>query len=134
MNAYNVYRQTQAETASPGELVVMLYRGAIRFVARGVEAIEARDVQAAHNNMVRAQAIISELMGSLDLERGGELAQNLMQIYDYMQRRLIDANMRKDPVPAREVEHLLRELLPSWVEAARQVAGGRPRVAVGLSG
>jgi flagellar protein FliS len=125
MNAYQSYRQTQAETAAPGELVVMLYRGAARFVGSAVEAIEACNVPTAHNNLVRAQAVISELLETLDLERGGELARNLMQIYEYMNHQLVEANLRKDVAPAREVERLLRELLPAWEQATR-AAGVKP--------
>jgi flagellar protein FliS len=126
MNAYQVYRQTQAETAAPGELVVMLYRGAARFVGSAVEAIEARNVQAAHNNLIRAQAVISELAETLDLAGGGEIATNLTQIYEYMNYRLVEANLRKDAAPAREVEQLLRELLPAWEQAARETTGNKP--------
>jgi flagellar protein FliS len=133
MNGYQAYRQTQAQTAAPGELVVMLYRGAARFVSTAIEAIEARDIQAAHTNLVRAQAIITELSETLDLARGGELASNLLAIYQYLNRRLIEANLRKDPAPAREVEKLLRELLPAWEAAAREAAattGGRAPLAL----
>jgi flagellar protein FliS len=79
-------------------------------------------VPTAHNNLVRAQAVISELLETLDLERGGELARNLTQIYEYMNHRLVEANLRKDVAPAREVERLLRELLPAWEQAARESA------------
>jgi flagellar protein FliS len=78
---------------------------------------------------VRAQAIISELLETIDVERGGEVARNLWRIYEYMNSRLLEANLRKDAVPAREVERLLRELLPAWEEAARQTnAQARPTV------
>jgi flagellar protein FliS len=123
MNAYNTYRQTQTQTAAPGELVVMLYRGAARFVGSAIEGIEARNIQLANEKLGRAQAIIHELIATLDLERGGELAGNLVRIYEYMNHRLVEANLRKDAVPAREVEGLLRELLPAWEAAARQSAG-----------
>ena len=66
--------------------------------------------------------MISELLETLDLERGGDLARNLMQIYEYMNYRLVEANLRKDTQPAREVERLLRELLPAWEQAARETA------------
>ena len=122
MNGYQAYRQTQAQTAAPGELVVMLYRGAVRFVSSAIEAIEARDIARAHTNLVRAQAIIAELSATLDLARGGEIARNLQAIYLYLNQRLIDANLRKDASSAREVERLLRELLPAWEQAARQPA------------
>jgi flagellar protein FliS len=129
MNGYQAYRQTQAQTAAPGELVVMLYRGAVRFVSSAIEAIESRDIPTAHTNLVRAQAIVSELSETLDLERGGELARNLNAIYEYLNRRLIEANLRKDAAAAREVHGLLRELLPAWEQAARE-AGGRASAGV----
>jgi flagellar secretion chaperone FliS len=122
MNAYNSYRKTQTETAAPGELVVMLYRGASRFLASAIQALEVKDLQTGSNQLLRAQAVINELLETLDLKRGGEIAQNLNNIYEYMNFRLVDANMRKDAAPAREVEHLLRELLPSWEQIARQTA------------
>lgn len=127
MNAYQTYRQTQAQTAAPGELVVMLYRGAIRFVASGVEAIEKRDIEAAHTNLVKAQDIITELLGTLDTDRGGEIARNLVSIYEYLYRRLMDANLSKDAEPAREVERYLRELLPAWEAAVRDAGAPAAR-------
>jgi flagellar secretion chaperone FliS len=122
MNAYQVYRQTQTQTAAPGELVLMLYRGAGRFIVSAIEAIESCDIEGAHTGLVKAQAIIAELQGTLDTERGGELARNLWGIYDYMNRRLIEANLRKDAEPAREVLTLVRELLGAWEVAVRQTA------------
>lgn len=130
MNAYQTYRQTQAQTAAPGELVVMLYRGAARFVAGAIEGIESRDVQAAHTQLVKAQAVIAELLESVDVERGGDLGRQLVKIYEYLNYRLVEANLRKDAGPAREVESLLRELLPAWEQAVRQTAApARPLVA-----
>jgi flagellar protein FliS len=122
MTAYNTYFETQTNTAGPGELVVMLYKGAIRFLASAIEAVDAKDLQTASNKFLLAQAIITELIETLDMKQGGELAQNLGRIYEYMNYRLVDANMRKDAEPAREVQTLLRELLPAWEQAARQTA------------
>jgi flagellar protein FliS len=131
--AYQTYRQTQAQTAAPGELIVMLYRGAVRFVASGIEALEARNVEASHNYLVRAQAVINELLESIDVERGGQVARNLWRIYEFMNSRLMEANLRKDAEPAREVERLLRDLLPAWEEAARQTVAQPARPTVGAS-
>jgi flagellar secretion chaperone FliS len=133
MNAYNTYRQTQTQTAAPGELVVMLYRGAARFVGSAIEGIEARNIQLANEKLGRAQAIIFELIATLDLERGGELASNLLRIYEYMNHRLVEANLRKDAEPAREVQGLLRELLPAWEAAARQTGAAPARQTVGAA-
>lgn len=119
MNAYQVYRETQAQTAVPGELVVMLYQGAIRFVGAGIDCIESKDVVSAHNNLIKAQAIVCELSSTLDLERGGEIARNLDSIYGFVNRRLIEANLSKNAEPAREVQTLLRELLPAWQAVVR---------------
>ena len=122
MNAYQVYRQTQTHTAAPGELVVMLYQGAARFVSAGIEAIERNDIKTAHESLLRAQDIINELAESLDFDRGGDIARNLASLYEFFNRQLIDANLRKDAKPARDVLSLLRELLPAWQTAVRQAA------------
>jgi flagellar protein FliS len=125
MNAYQMYRQTQTQTAGPGELLLMLYRGAVRFVGTGIDGIERRDIEAAHSGLVKAQAIVAELQGTLDLERGGDVAKNLWSLYDYMNRRLVEANLRKDVVPAREIQGLLRELLAAWEAAVKQTAAAQ---------
>lgn len=130
MNGYQVYRRTQAQTASPAELVVMLYRGAVRFATAGGDALETRNLEAAHNNLVRAQAIVSELASSLDVDHGGEIARNLLGLYGYVNRCLVEANVRKSVEPAREAQRLLRDLLEAWEEAARQPSPGGSAAAV----
>jgi flagellar protein FliS len=122
VNAYQVYRQTQTQTAAPGELVLLLYRGAVRFLTAAIDAIEARNIAEAHDKLVKAQAIVSNLLESLDVERGGDVARNLSALYEYMLRRLLEANIRKDAQPAREVQVLLRELLPAWEAAVRETS------------
>jgi flagellar secretion chaperone FliS len=112
---------------------VMLYRGAARFVGIAVEGIEAHNIELANEKLGRAQAIVFELIATLDLERGGELASNLLRIYEYMNHRLVEANLRKDAEPAREVQGLLRELLPAWEAAARQTAAAPARQTVGAA-
>ena len=129
----NTYFETQTNTAGPGELVVMLYKGAARFLASAIAAVEAKDLQTASNKFLLAQAIISELTETLDMKQGGDLAINLGRIYEYMNYRLIDANMRKDAKPAREVEGLLRELLPAWEQAVLQEKAAPPRRLVSLA-
>jgi flagellar protein FliS len=134
MNAsYNTYFETQTNTAGPGELVVMLYKGATRFLASAIEAIETKNIQAASNSFLRAQAIITELSDTLDLKQGGELAQNLLRIYEYMTFRLVEANLRKDAEPAREVERLLRDMLPAWEQVARETAATPARKLVSVA-
>ncbi len=133
MNAYQTYRQTQAQTATPGELIVMLYQGAARFIVRGIEGIETGNVEVAHTYLIKAQAVVAELQSSLDVQGGGEVANNLDALYEFMLRRLVEANLSKDAAPAREVERLLRDLLPAWEQAARETNGQRAPASVAIS-
>jgi flagellar secretion chaperone FliS len=133
VNAYQVYRQTQTHTAAPGELVLMLYRGAIRFLSSAIEAIDAQNTAEAHTKLIKTQDIIADLLGSLDHERGGDVARNLSALYDYMLRRLVEANVRKDTKPAREVQALLRELLPAWEAAVKQTSTERSAALAGAA-
>lgn len=114
---FNQYQRMQTETATPGELVVMLYQGAIRFLNKSKESFGRQDIEGAHANLVRAQNIVIELMSSLDLS-SGSLAKNLFALYDFMYRRLVEANCKKDYRAIDEVLRLLRELLPAWEQAA----------------
>jgi flagellar protein FliS len=123
------YQRVQAETSSPGQLVVMMYEGCVRFIVRARVAFEAQDFETARISLLRSQDIIAELIGSLNLE-AGDVATNLLRLYEYMHRRLVTANIRRDDAAAAEVEGLLRSLVPAWQEAVRQHAqgqrGGRP--------
>jgi flagellar protein FliS len=120
LNPYQQYRATKVETAGSVDLVVMLYQGAVRFIRLAIEAIERNDGEAAHKNLVRAQDIVVELLGSLNREAGGQIADQLAGIYDYCFRRLVVANVKKDPEPAHEVVRILRDLGSAWQEIAAQ--------------
>ena len=119
-NPYQQYRATKVQTAGSVDLVVMLYQGAVRFIRLGIEAIERNDGEATHKNLVRAQDIVVELLGSLNREAGGQIAEQLASVYDYCFRRLVTANVKKDPEPAREVVRILRDLGSAWQEIAAQ--------------
>jgi flagellar secretion chaperone FliS len=118
VNPYDNYRQVATQTADPVELVVMLYRGAINFLGAAERAIHAGQAPAAHQGLMRSQAIVAELMGTLNLD-AGEVATDLRRLYDYMQQRLIEANLRKDQEPVAEVRGMLIDLLGAWEELAR---------------
>ncbi len=120
-HAFQQYRAVQAQTASPGHLVVMLYQGAITFGNRARAALLAGNGPAAHENLLRAQDIISELLGTLDIEQG-EIAERLACIYEYMHRRLVEANVRKSVEPLDEVLSYLRDLRDAWQEAVALAA------------
>ena len=134
LTPYQQYRATKVETAGSVDLVVMLYQGAVRFIRLGIDAIERKDANAAHTNLVRAQDIVVELLGSLNHEAGGPIAGQLASVYDYCFRRLVTANVKKDPAPAREVIGILRDLGTAWQEIAaqqRQAQGPQQAAAAG---
>ena len=119
-NPYQQYRATKVQTAGSVDLVVMLYQGAVRFIRLGIEAMEREDPQTAHANVVRAQDILVELRGSLNHEDGGQIAGQLSNVYDYCFRRLVTANVKKDPEAAREVVGIMRDLGTAWQQIATQ--------------
>jgi len=119
MRAYQQYRLTEAQTADRGDLVVMLYQGATKYLVLALSALKGGNVEEAHNNLLRGQDIIVELMASLNTE-AGDISAKLFDIYEYMHHRLVQANLKKDAQPVEEVLELLRELLPAWQQAARQ--------------
>jgi flagellar protein FliS len=75
------------------------------------------NVEQIHTNLIRAQSVVRELMVTLNLEQGGEVAASLMKLYDYMYYQLVDANVKKDAVPVRMVRQMLEELKSTWIEA-----------------
>jgi flagellar protein FliS len=110
------YRETQIKTANQIKLIVMLYDGAIRHLALAVEDLAGGHghYDRVNGHIVAAQDIVSELMSSLDFERGGEIARGLFSIYSYANRRLLDGNVGKDAAPLEEVKRLLAELRDAW--------------------
>jgi flagellar protein FliS len=111
------YHQQQIETATPEQILIMLYEGAIRFLSQSKRALEAGQLEKAHNQNIKAQRIITELMTSLDLEIGGEMAMNLYRLYDYFNFRLVEANTQRDTAKIDEVITHLRQLKETWVTA-----------------
>jgi len=120
--AHNRYMEVQVQTAPPENLVLMLYDGAIRFATQAKADLAAGNREAAHNNLTRAQDIMGELMGSLNMELG-EIAENLFSLYEYMQYRLIEANIKRSAGHIDEVLQMLRELRQAWAEAVREYRG-----------
>ena len=121
VNAYQRYKDAQYSTASPEQLMLMLYEGAIKFARQAQEEMREKNIEGANNKLKKTGDIISELMVSLDMEQGGEIARNLYNLYDYMSRRLIQANIRKDPGLVDEVITLLTSLKESWEEVIGRV-------------
>ena len=105
-------------TASPARLVVLLHDKAISSLGEAAAAIERGDIHARHTANRKAIDIVAHLWSTLDLERGGEIAANLNQIYGYMMGRLGEVDMKNDAQAAREVMGLLGPLRRSWRELA----------------
>lgn len=97
------------------QLLLMLYDGAISFLARAEEALQNHDYEGASQFIVRTQSIITELKGALNMEY--EVAKSLAKLYDYFHRRLIEATERKETAPLIEVQGYLKELRGAWAEA-----------------
>ena len=115
---WNSYRQIATQTAPPGQLVLMLYDGAIRFLESALTGFASTDPGernvTINNNLQRAVDIVRELNCCLNTDVGGKLAQTLRDLYDYMERRLLESNFKKKRVGVDEVIGHLRELRNAW--------------------
>ncbi len=122
-NPYDKYKNTQIQTATPGQLILMLYEGAIKFCKFAKKGIEDKDVMVANKYLIKVQDIITELSLSLDMKAGGDIAKNLYSLYDYMNRRLVEANIKKDIEIIEEVQKMIEELKDAWAEAVKKTGG-----------
>jgi flagellar protein FliS len=111
-NPYQSYQQNAINTASPGELTLMLYNGCLKFIHIAKLAITEKDVEKKNSNLQRAQNIIQELMVTLNTEL--EVSKNMMALYDYLYRRLIEANIKSDAAILEEVEEFVTEFRDTW--------------------
>lgn len=115
LNQYkSVDLNTAVEAASPHQLISMLFRGALEALAKAAGAIERKDIQLRTEQINKASEIIVTLKGSLNLEEGGEVAENLDGLYDYMLRTLMQANRENDAVKAKEVSELIVTISEGW--------------------
>lgn len=115
--AYKEYKQVQVNTANRKKLLIMLYQGCIKFLRLAKKNIEEENIEEANNYLIRSQDIILELMNTLDHEKGGELADRLYNLYDFMNRQLLQANIKKKVEPIEIVEDMMMELLGTWNQA-----------------
>jgi flagellar protein FliS len=120
------YKSAAVSTATPGQLVLMLFDGALRFLSQALHGFEIEHIsqrqEQIHNSLVKTQAIVRELQCSLDLKVGGEFATTMYALYDYMMDQLRTANMQKDPEPIRIVERLFGEIRDAWAQMLQQNA------------
>ncbi len=119
MNPYmNQYQNNQVTTASPEQILIMLYDGAIRFVNLAIQGIQERNVEKRNLHIKKAVSIVSEFRATLDHEVGGEMASNLDALYDFMIREMTRASIKNDTSILQPVLNILSELREAWVEAA----------------
>jgi flagellar secretion chaperone FliS len=111
-NLYQSYQENVVQTASPGELTMMLYNGCLKFIKLARKAIEENNIEEKNTNLLKAQKIIQELMVTLNMDY--EVAKNMMEMYDYIYRRLVEANIKNDIVILDEVEGYVKEFRDTW--------------------
>jgi len=124
-NSANAYKRQQIMTASPEELTLMLYNGAIRFVTESIRAIDEKDIPKAHAANMKAQAIVREFMVTIDLSL--EISQTWIVIDEYILHRLVQGNIKKDKVQLEEAKRLLVEFRDTWFQAMKLVQGDRAK-------
>jgi flagellar protein FliS len=123
MNAASAYKDSKILTASPAELTLLLYEGAIKFGNLAIYAIEGKDYPGANRNIIKAENIISELRATLNHDY--PVAKSFEQVYELIYNRLIQANIKKDVGILEEAIGYIREMRDSWKEVMRLTKGNK---------
>ncbi len=116
------YRQVQITSASPGKLILLLYQGAMKALKKAAELIDKKDYGGKGDCLIKAQDIVMELNLALDLE-AGEVAFSLRQLYLYIYRRLVDANVNLEKEAIQEALEILQRLYEAWEMAVQETEG-----------
>ena len=119
----NVYKNQQIMTASPEQLTLLLYNGALRFLNESILAMEQGDIQKSHNANMRVQDIVREFVITLDMSY--EISKGFLQLYEYTEHCLIQGNIKKDVTQLNQAKDVLQELREAWVGAMKQTQGVR---------
>ena len=122
-NAATAYKNNSIQTASKAELTLMLYEGAIKFYNIALMAIEKKDIEQAHVNIIKAQKIIVEFRCTLDFKY--PVAKDFDVVYEYIYRRLVEANLKKDPDILNEALKYIREMRDTWKEVMKANKTGK---------
>ena len=115
--AYDQYKENSIYTSSPEELTLMLYNGLVKFVMQARHAIDNKDIEKAHNSIIRAEDIVVYLQSTLDMKY--VITQSLMLLYDYIYRQLVNANIKKSGEILDEVLEFAKELRDNWSQAMK---------------
>jgi len=114
LNPYQEFESNEISTADQKQLIVMLYDGAIRFLNKAKDNMSFETYDIVNTNILKAQDILTELMLSLDVENGGEIADNLFNIYSFLKKQLIEANVKKNNDNIISVISLMKDLRDAW--------------------
>jgi flagellar protein FliS len=117
------YQKNAVNGASPLQLVIMLYDGALRFMEAGKHAMAQKDLEKQNHSLQKAQKIVMELMACLDMQQGGEVASNLFGLYAYVLNELVAANCEDKPEPIDRCIGILSQLRESWVAVEAKTRG-----------
>ena len=116
-NAYSQYNNSKVLTASPAELTLMLYEGAIKFCNIAIVAVEQKDIEKAHIHIIKVERIIDYFRQTLDMSY--PVAEDFERVYSYLSQRLVEANIKKDKEILEEVNEHLRSMRDTWKEVMR---------------
>jgi flagellar protein FliS len=119
------YQEVEIRTATPTELVVLMYNSAIASLQQAREFIRAGNIAGRARSLNKVSSILTELQATLNFEAGGEIARSLDRLYHYMRNRLFEAAVHQDAAAVEEVARLMAHLRPAWIEVARTEAGSR---------
>ena len=115
-NYQNAYKKASVNTLDQTKLIIMLYDGAIKNASFAVEHMKSGEIEKVHDCLIKTKNIVTELMATLNMDRGGDIANNLQSLYSYMFSQLIEANMNKKTEPVVVVIDLLKELRAAWTQ------------------
>ena len=116
INYQNAYKKASVNTLDQTKLIIMLYDGAIKNASFAVEHMKSGQIEKVHDCLIKTKNIVTELMATLNMDRGGDIAKNLQSLYSYMFSQLIEANMNKKTEPVVIVIDLLKELRAAWTQ------------------
>jgi flagellar secretion chaperone FliS len=136
-NSVSAYKETSVRTASGGKMVLMLYDGAIRNIDAAIGYIESgtKQLDLVNSAVLKAQDIITELMVSLDFDKGGEIATKLFGLYRFFNDQLMEGNLNKDAEPLKSVRSMMSELRSAWAQIASTTnVEGRTSNGVNIAG
>lgn len=116
--AYQAYQNNSVETASPGELTLMLYNGSLKFMKLAKKGIEEGNIELRNTNIQKAQKIVQELMVTMNPDYS--ITQEVMPLYDYVNRRLMEANLKNDSTILNEAFEIMTDFRDTWKEVVKQ--------------